>query len=97
MKSRKISIIALALCTLVVSYVHANKKTNPPAETPKENDALMEAAKNSDFAEVRRLIEAGADVSASTDYGTTVLMIAEKYGSADVIAPLKAAGAKTEE
>ena len=44
--------------------------------------------------EVARLIKSGADVNAKDKRGATVLRYAEEHDATDVIALLKAAGAK---
>src|SRR5690348_9154882 len=56
------------------------------AEPPKE--ALWAAAKKGDAAETERLLAAGADVNAHTDYGVTALFYAAEKGHLDVVRTL---------
>lgn len=80
-KKTIIAISALALCALAVSC--------------KKTDLLFEAVSNNNTKEVARLIEAGADVNATDDYGETALMMAvsSEGAGADMAKLLIAAGA----
>lgn len=80
-KKTIIAISALALCALVVSC--------------KKTDLLFEAVSNNNIKEVARLIEAGANVNATDDYGETALMMAvsSEGAGADMAKLLIAAGA----
>ena len=78
-KKAIIAISALALCALSVSC--------------KKADLLFEAVSNNNIEEVARLIEAGANVNATDDYGETALMWAAWYNAADAAKMLIEAGA----
>jgi outer membrane protein assembly factor BamB len=60
------------------------------ADTARE---LHLAARSGDLAEVKRLVEAGADVDGSDSWGTTALMLAVKLERADVVEYLLERGA----
>ncbi len=57
-----------------------------------KSDALMEAARNNNVAEVARLIQAGADVNARGRTGYTALMWAANSYAVDVAKALIEAG-----
>ena len=57
------------------------------------SNTLIQAAKDNNATEARRLIEAGADVSAKGNDGSTALMDAARCNSPDVAKVLLAAGA----
>jgi ankyrin repeat protein len=57
---------------------------------------LLEAAKAGDTAEVKKLLEKGADVSARSEHGATALMIAAGGGHVEVVETLIAEGAYAE-
>ncbi len=78
-----IAISAIALCALFAACSNAGKTA-----------ALIEAARDNDAEETRRLIKARADVNAKDDEGNTALMLAAWKDAADIIALLEAAGAK---
>ncbi|HXV76064.1 MAG TPA: ankyrin repeat domain-containing protein, partial [Candidatus Polarisedimenticolaceae bacterium] len=54
---------------------------------------LRVAARSGDLAEVRRLVEAGADVDAADSWGTTPLLLAAKQQQVDVVRYLLAKAA----
>ncbi len=55
---------------------------------------LQDAAYKGDVAQVRKLIEKGADVNAARNNGGTALMAASEKGHADIVELLKSRGAK---
>ena len=54
---------------------------------------LRQSAREGDYAEVKRLIEVGADVNAQDDYGNTALMVALEMGYIEIAKLLIDAGA----
>ena len=64
--------------------------------SPAFGTALHEAVMKNDIAEVKRLLEAGADVSAKNEIGYTPLHVAALMGHAASVKVLLQAGAETE-
>ena len=94
MKSKAIiAFAALALCALAVltASLSAYQKKAYADEDPIV--FIMMASCNHTWSVARR-IRAGVDVNATNFSGTTALMYAARSNAADVIALLKAAGAK---
>src|SRR4030095_9579257 len=60
----------------------------PPSVEAKDsegNSALLRAVNNGDTTEVRRLVEAGADVNSSSNSGVTPLMNAAEMGNKEAV------------
>src|SRR5438874_4853463 len=72
----------------VIWLVVAGQAAIEAAEPTKE--ALFAAAKKGDVAETERLLAAGADVNAHTDYGVTALFYAAEKGHLEVVRALVA-------
>lgn len=84
MESRKIAIIvALAMCLTTTANVHADP----------ESDALIQAAKSNNTAEVARLLADGADVDTADGYGISALMHTAMNDALDAAELLIEAGA----
>ena len=64
-----------------------------PARADEGSAALFDAAREGDLASVKRLIEAGVDVNASTRYGATALSYAADKGHAEIVGYLIEKGA----
>ena len=64
--------------------------TAAKAQSPEE---LWKAAQQGDFAEVKRLVEAGVDADAKTRYGGTALGFAADKGSLEIVEYLLGKGA----
>src|SRR5689334_7761381 len=67
----------------LIAFVVASQAAALAAEATKE--ALWGAAKKGDAAEVERLLAAGVDVNAHTDYNVTALFYAAEKGHLDVV------------
>ena len=81
---KKGTLATLALCAVMAASVFADAKS----------DALLRATQNNNAAEAIRLINAGADVNATTKDGQTALMWATKHNAVDIMQLLIKAGAK---
>jgi len=87
-----ISILVLAVLTI----------TNSCATTPKIKEerglvrpkVFFRSVKRGDLANVKRLIEKGANVNAQTNDGYTALILASRYGHKEIAKLLIEAGAK---
>jgi ankyrin repeat protein len=83
----------LALALLLLGAASGCGAGDEPAAGPEEDRALIEAARRGDTAEVERLLDAGASVTAADGTGATAL-IASAYGNhVDVARALLEAGA----
>ena len=58
------------------------------------NEKLLEAVRLNEIEEVRKLIEAGADVNAVCEYKRTALYFASLWGYSEIVKMLIDAGAK---
>jgi ankyrin repeat protein len=86
MRLRRTATLALLLAFL---------QTLAWAQDPKQalNDQLWEAARTGDAAQVKALLDRGADVNAKFRYGTTALFKAAERGHAEVVRVLLERGA----
>ncbi|HLM56240.1 MAG TPA: ankyrin repeat domain-containing protein [Pyrinomonadaceae bacterium] len=86
MTFRRITLLALIALALAAPA---------PAQTPAPalNDQLYEAARKGDAAEVKALLDKGADVNAKFRYGTTALFKAAERGHTEVVRLLIERGA----
>ena len=95
MKTRTLfTFFMLALSVLIITGGCA---TTPEIKEEKEDikpEVFLQAVKSGDVAEVKRLIEAGADVNAQSNNGYTVLMAASQYGQLEVCKLLIEKGAE---
>jgi ankyrin repeat protein len=91
---------------LLASAAHAQQPPpptqQPPPQTPSPsaekqqlNEQLYEAVRKGDAAEVKSLLDRGADVNAKFRYGATALFKAAEKGNADVVKLLLECGADT--
>ena len=71
--------------------------TDPNARQPDGSTALQWAVYEGDLVEVRRLLQAGADVHARSNYGATALSLAAQTGDAAILRALLKAGADPNE
>lgn len=85
--------VAVLLCAAAGSAAASN--VDEP-RTPDGSTPLMQAAFEGDVAEARRLIEEGADVSASNVYGVNAMQLAADIGNTELIRLLLKAGADPE-
>ncbi len=83
--ARIIFLACLCALSTVVFAQHAEANSG---------NKLIEAAKEGNLSEVKRLIAAKADVNAKEMYGKTALMAAESNAKYEVIDLLEQAGAK---
>ena len=85
MKTRTlVSILILVLAVLLVSNCATTPKTQEEREGVNQ-EVFFKSVGSGDYAEVKRLIEAGADVSAQANNGYTALMFASQEGHQDVV------------
>jgi len=81
MKTRMlVSILILVLAVLIII---GGCETTPKTQEEREDvnqEVFFQAVKSGDYAEVKRLIEEGADVNAQNNDGWTALMWATHYG-----------------
>ncbi|UCB47289.1 MAG: ankyrin repeat domain-containing protein [Spirochaetota bacterium] len=94
MKTKKLLsnfIYVLALLIIIGSCATTTKTQEEREDT--NHEALFQAVKNFDYAEVKRLIEAGADVNARDNRGYTVLIWASAWRQTEVVRALIEAGA----
>jgi len=87
------SLSALLMASMALS---AGLRAATPAADTDGTTPLHWAVYNSDAAQVRELIKAGADVNARNDYGATPLTEAAEAGNPDIIGQLLKAGADPE-
>jgi ankyrin repeat protein len=86
MKTRThISILILVLAVMVITGKSA---------TASDTEVLLKSVKSGDYAEVKRIIGAGADVNAQDNVGRTALMRASSHGHQEFSKLLIEAGAK---
>jgi len=97
--------ILILLLSLLIAGCSKNTKSNQNASTPENspaametrdtdgNTALLRAVNSGDTFEVRRLVEAGADVNAANNSGVTPLMNAGGMGNKEAVELLIKKGA----
>ena len=83
--STLLSILILVLALLIIAGSSA---------IASDTEVFFQSVRSGDFAEVKRLIEEGADVNAQNNYGGTALMRASQEGHPEVAKLLIEAGAK---
>jgi len=89
-----ISVMALLLTgCFTVDNKQINNNEMPMPENKKSDMTLIEDSKTGNLEEVKKLINAGADVNANKA-GWTALQWASEKGNTEVIELLKQAGAK---
>src|SRR5690606_33641045 len=88
-------VASLALIALLAAggSAGAPKATDVNHRFPDGSTPLQWAVYELDVAEVRRLLDAGADVSAANDYGATPMGLAAEVGHAEILKLLLDAGA----
>ena len=95
MKTRML-IVGCIVCLVALMILGSCATTS---ETRRERKALFQSAESGDYAEVKRLIEEGADVNAHYKYGMSVktwspaLMAASHRGHQEIVKLLIEAGA----
>jgi serine/threonine-protein phosphatase 6 regulatory ankyrin repeat subunit B len=85
MKTR--TFLLLLILVLAVMIITGNSVTGSDTEV------FLKSVKSGDYAEVKRLIEKGADVNARNNGGSTALMRASYRGRQDIVQLLIEAGA----
>lgn len=97
MKLRRITLLLLLLCAALPLAAHAQDAAKPDAKPDAArqalNDQLYEAARKGDVAEVKSLLDKGADVDAKFRYGATALFKAAERGHTEVVRLLLERGA----
>ena len=94
MKTRAlVSIVILVLTVLIISSCATTPKTKEEREGV-HPEVFFESVRSGDYAEVKRLIEEGANVNAKDNDGATALMWASLKGHQEVSKLLIEAGAK---
>ena len=84
MKTRTfVSILIFILAVLIASSCATTPKTQEEKEGIPDK-VFLQAVISGDIAEVKRLIEEGADVNAQNYYGETALMFASNFGYTEV-------------
>jgi ankyrin repeat protein len=65
-----------------------------PAVSPASTDDLIQANRNNDLTSIKAQLDKGADVNSADSHGSTLLMQAAAFGSADAVQLLLARGAE---
>ncbi|MBX5461151.1 MAG: ankyrin repeat domain-containing protein [Steroidobacteraceae bacterium] len=86
--------VAVLLCAAAAGSAAAASADEP--RKPDGSTPLMQAAFEGDVAEAKRLIEAGADVTATNIYGVNAMQLAADIGNTELIRLLLKAGADPE-
>ncbi len=89
-------LITISLLIAVVLVITGGCATTPRTQEGREavdQEVFFETVKSGDYAEVKRLIDAGADVNTQEKEGWTALMLASEYGRTEVARLLIDAGA----
>ncbi|MEJ0099564.1 MAG: ankyrin repeat domain-containing protein [Pseudomonadota bacterium] len=82
--------------TSMVTTPTANTSSAAATASPDDSTPLQWAVYRDDAAEVKRLLAAGALVSAANDYGVTAMQLAAETANTDIIQMLLKAGADVE-
>jgi ankyrin repeat protein len=88
-------VMLILILVLAVLTASSSCSTTPKTKDERESvnqEVFFYSVKNGDYAEVKRLIEAGADVNAQTNEGFTALIIAPLEGRTEVVKLLREAG-----
>jgi ankyrin repeat protein len=97
LKLRTAALIALPAIVLTAVGIRvgigAPKDTDVDRRNPDGSTPLQWAVYEGDVAEVRRLLDAGADVSLANDYGATPMSLAAEVADTEILKLLLAAGA----
>ena len=78
-----VSILTFVLTVLLVSSCATTSKTKEEREGVNQ-EVFFKSVKSGDYAEVKRLIGVGVDVSAQDKYGNTALIWASRNGHIEV-------------
>ncbi len=89
-------VLLLVLIGATVSAQKPARKSDVNRRDVDGSTPLEWAVYNSDVAEVRRLVRAGADVSLANNYGATPMSLAAEIGNADILGTLLEAGANVD-
>ncbi|MBA7526520.1 hypothetical protein ES705_18682 [subsurface metagenome] len=90
MKIRTLAIIIILV--LAVLIIIGGCATTPKPQ--EEREVFFQSVSSGDYAEVKRLIEEGANVNAQANDGVTALIFASGFGHTDIARLLIEAGAK---
>ncbi len=85
--------LAPLLATTALPTAATQEIGTATAPAPASYQALIEAAQRQDIAEVRRLLDQGADIETRSRYGASALSFAVDQGNRDLVALLLARGA----
>ncbi len=88
-----IAVPAIVLIGLAVGGAEDAETIDVNARKPDGSTPLQWAVYDNDVAEVRRLIEAGADVALANDYGATPMSLAAEVANTEILKLLLDAGA----
>jgi ankyrin repeat protein len=91
--SRTAASLALPAILLLAGCGTREQSTDANARNPDGSTPLQWAVYDSDVAEVKRLIDAGADVSLANDYGATAMSLAAEAAEVEILKLLLDAGA----
>ncbi len=94
---KTITFVIILILVLAVLIITSSCATTPKTQAEGEGvqpEVFFQSVKGGDYAEVKRLIEEGADVNAQDNDGHTILMYASMTGHPGVDKLLRAAGAK---
>jgi ankyrin repeat protein len=91
------TLLSILIFVLAVLIITSSCATTPKTKEEREGvqpEVFFQSVKSGDYAEVKKLIKAGADVNAQDKYGYTALKWASRSGHTDIVKLLREAGAK---